>query len=86
MTEREDENRKEPLGIQPGVLVFFKPRKPYKAKMQDYGLGVFRVRERKGNFVVMEGREGETREANVRDLVVLQENQQMASALAAYEN
>jgi hypothetical protein len=58
---------------------------PYKAKLGAYGLGIYRVHSRKGNFVKLVDTDGNTREANIRDLVLVKEADRGVTELEGYQ-
>jgi transposase InsO family protein len=85
MTARANKSRREATEIVEGALVYLKPRMPYKPKLDTYGLGVYRVLRRKGNFVTLQDTDGTQREANIRDVVLIQEVPHGVTELEAYQ-
>jgi hypothetical protein len=66
-------------------MVYFKPRLPYKSKLSNYGLGIYRVLSRKGNFTKLVDTDGSTRDANIRDLVLIREADRGVTELEGYQ-
>ncbi len=85
MVARANKNRRSAFEIEEGTMVYFKPRQPYKAKLDSYGLGIYRVVRRKGNFVTLQDTDGGQREANIRDLVLIREANPGVTELEGYQ-
>jgi transposase InsO family protein len=85
MAARVNKNRRPATEIEEGALVYYKPRMPYKAKLGAYGLGIYRVLSRKGNFVKLTDTDGTTRDANIRDLVLVREADRGVTELEGYQ-
>jgi hypothetical protein len=85
MMARVNKNRRATTEIEEGALVYYKPRMPYKAKLGAYGLGIYRVHSHKGNFVKLVDTDGNTREANIRDLVLVKEADCGVTELEGYQ-
>jgi transposase InsO family protein len=85
MVARVNKNRRAANEIEEGALVYYKPRMPYKAKLSAYGLGIYRVLNRKGNFVKLVDTDSNTRDTNVRDLVLVKETDRGVTELEGYQ-
>jgi hypothetical protein len=85
MATRANKSRREATEIVEGALVYLKPRMPYKPKLDTYGLGIYRVLRRKGNFVTLQDTDGTQREANIRDVILIQEVPHGVTELEAYQ-
>ncbi len=82
---RVNRNRHEAEDIQEHSWVFLKPAMERQTKLANFGLGLFRVVSRRGNALDLQDEQGQKRQANISDVVLVRHPPQSCTVMDPYQ-